>query len=108
VQAVGLDLPVYDPEAIHRTELPLERAEAVLDRLASMTTAERAALPVMAPGREDVIVAGAAILVQVMRRFGFDRTVVSERDVLDGLILELLGERARDRSSEGSEPGRIR
>jgi exopolyphosphatase / guanosine-5'-triphosphate,3'-diphosphate pyrophosphatase len=108
VQAVGLDLPVYDPEAIHRTELPLERAEGVLDRLASMTTAERAALSVMAPGREDVIVAGAAILVQVMRRFGFDRTVVSERDVLDGLILELLGERVPDPSSEGSEPGRIR
>jgi hypothetical protein len=43
-----------------------------------------------------------------MRRFGFDRTVVSERDVLDGLILELLGERAREPSSEGSEPGRIR
>jgi exopolyphosphatase/guanosine-5'-triphosphate,3'-diphosphate pyrophosphatase len=108
VQAVGLDLWVYDPEAIHRTELPLDRAEAVLDRLASMTTAERAALPVMAPGREDVIVAGATILVQVMRRFGFDRTVVSERDVLDGLILEALGEQPPPAGSEGSGRERIR
>ena len=37
-----------------------------------MTTGERAAIPVMAPGRGDVIVAGAVILVAVMGRFGFD------------------------------------
>ena len=55
-----------------------------------MTTPERAALPVMAPGREDVIVAGAVILVEVMRRFGFDQVVVSETDILDGLGLEML------------------
>jgi hypothetical protein len=26
-----------------------------------------------------------------MRRFGFDRTLVSETDILDGLAFELLG-----------------
>jgi exopolyphosphatase/guanosine-5'-triphosphate,3'-diphosphate pyrophosphatase len=55
-----------------------------------MTNAERAAMPVMVPGRGDVIVAGAAILVTVMRRFEFDRTLVSETDILDGLVIELL------------------
>jgi hypothetical protein len=35
-------------------------------------------------------VAGAVILVEVMRRFGFDRALVSETDILDGLALELL------------------
>ena len=52
--------------------------------------AERAALPVMAPGRGDVIVAGAVILATVMRRFGFERALVSETDILDGLAFELL------------------
>ena len=56
-----------------------------------MRTAERAALPVMAPGRADVIVAGAVILVEVMGRFGFDDALVSETDILDGLVLEMLG-----------------
>jgi exopolyphosphatase/guanosine-5'-triphosphate,3'-diphosphate pyrophosphatase len=56
-----------------------------------MATPERAALPVMAPGRADVIVAGAVILVEVMDRFGFDEAVVSETDILDGLVLEMLG-----------------
>jgi exopolyphosphatase / guanosine-5'-triphosphate,3'-diphosphate pyrophosphatase len=90
VQAVALDLPRYDPEAIHRSTLTVETAEAVLERLAGMTSAQRAALPVMAPGREDVIVAGATILVRSMRRWGFHQALVSERDILDGLVLDLL------------------
>jgi exopolyphosphatase/guanosine-5'-triphosphate,3'-diphosphate pyrophosphatase len=58
-----------------------------------MTNDERAAIPVMAPGRGDVIVAGAVILTEVMRRFGYERTLVSETDILDGLAFEALGVR---------------
>ena len=90
VQAIALELPFYDPEAIHRTWLEREDAVGVVERLAGMTTEERAALPVMAPGRADVIVAGATILVEVMDRFGFERALVSETDILDGLLLEML------------------
>jgi exopolyphosphatase/guanosine-5'-triphosphate,3'-diphosphate pyrophosphatase len=93
VQAIALDLARYDPDRIHRTWLGLGDAERVMADLATMTNAERAAIPVMAPGRGDVIVAGAAILVEVMRRFGFERTLVSETDILDGLAFELLGVR---------------
>jgi exopolyphosphatase/guanosine-5'-triphosphate,3'-diphosphate pyrophosphatase len=90
IQAIALGLPFYDPEAIHRSWLSVAEVERVLGELAKMTTAERSAIPVMAPGRGDVIVAGAVILVEVMRRFGFDRALVSETDILDGLALELL------------------
>jgi exopolyphosphatase/guanosine-5'-triphosphate,3'-diphosphate pyrophosphatase len=91
VQAVALDLPRYDPDLIHRSWLTRNDAGEVLGRLATMTNAERAALPVMAPGRGDVIVAGAAILVAAMRRFGLERALVSETDILDGLAFEMLG-----------------
>lgn len=91
VQAISLGLDRYDPERTHRTWLSLEEAERILDELARMTNAERSAIPVMAPGRGDVIVAGALVLVRVMRRFGFQRTLVSETDILDGLVLEMLG-----------------
>jgi exopolyphosphatase/guanosine-5'-triphosphate,3'-diphosphate pyrophosphatase len=90
VQAIALGLGAYDPERIHRTRLSRADAAAVASRLAVMTTAERAALPVMAPGRADVIVAGAVILVEVMERFGFGQAIVSETDILDGLVLEML------------------
>ena len=47
----------------------------------------------MVPGREDVIVAGALILDAVMVRLGFEECLVSESDILDGLIASQLGRR---------------
>jgi exopolyphosphatase/guanosine-5'-triphosphate,3'-diphosphate pyrophosphatase len=91
LQAIALGLERYDPDAIHRSWLSLADAERILLDLARMTNAERAALPVMAPGRGDVMVAGAVIFVETLRRFGFDRALVSETDILDGLAFELLG-----------------
>jgi exopolyphosphatase/guanosine-5'-triphosphate,3'-diphosphate pyrophosphatase len=85
VQAIALGLPEYDPEALHRTVLSRDDAERVFRLLADMTTEERRQIPVMAPGREDVIPAGAAILVGVMRRWGFAEALVSETDILDGI-----------------------
>ena len=49
------------------------------------------ALPVMAPGRGDVIVAGGAVLVETMRRFGIERSLVSETDILLGLAYDAFG-----------------
>jgi exopolyphosphatase/guanosine-5'-triphosphate,3'-diphosphate pyrophosphatase len=102
VQAIALGLGFYDPERIHRTVLAHADAERVLARLSEMTTAERAALPVMAQGRADVIFAGAVIFLEVMRRFGFDRAIVSETDILDGLVLEMLD------VSRGPQPPAVR
>jgi exopolyphosphatase/guanosine-5'-triphosphate,3'-diphosphate pyrophosphatase len=93
LQACALGLSRYDPDLIHRSTLTLADAERTLGELASMTNEARAAIPVMPKGRGDVIVAGAAILVQAMRRFGFEEALVSETDILDGLAFELLGVR---------------
>jgi exopolyphosphatase / guanosine-5'-triphosphate,3'-diphosphate pyrophosphatase len=93
IKAIALGLGRYDPDLTHRTWLSAAEAERVLAQLITMTNGERAAIPVMAPGRGDVIVAGAVILVEVMRRFGYERTLVSETDILDGLAFEALGVR---------------
>jgi exopolyphosphatase / guanosine-5'-triphosphate,3'-diphosphate pyrophosphatase len=90
LRAMVLRLPRYDPDAIHRTWLSADEVDELVERLARMTNAERAALPFMAPGRGDVIVAGAVILSIVTRRLGFDRALVSEADILDGLAIEML------------------
>ncbi len=104
VQGTSLGLTFYDPEEIHRSRLSVGAAERVLDQLARMTNEERAALPVMPPGREDVIVAGAVILVRVMRRFGFDEALVSETDLLDGLVLEMLHPGPSGEGPDGEGP----
>jgi exopolyphosphatase / guanosine-5'-triphosphate,3'-diphosphate pyrophosphatase len=89
VTAIALGLEAYDPRRIHRATLDASEIAAVADKLAAMTVAERAALPVMAKGREDVIVAGALLLDELVRRFRLRKVIASEADILDGVLLEL-------------------
>jgi exopolyphosphatase/guanosine-5'-triphosphate,3'-diphosphate pyrophosphatase len=88
--AVSLGLPGYDRDAIHHSALDPETVGALIRRLAAMTSSERRTLPAMPPGREDVIVAGAIILQRIMERFAFGSVLVSEADILDGLMATLL------------------
>jgi exopolyphosphatase/guanosine-5'-triphosphate,3'-diphosphate pyrophosphatase len=62
----------------------------VTERLLAMTRAERAALPVMHPGRVDVIGGGALVLLALVERFGLEEVLVSEADILDGIALSVL------------------
>jgi exopolyphosphatase / guanosine-5'-triphosphate,3'-diphosphate pyrophosphatase len=89
VTAIGLGLDAYDPARIHRSALSAAEIAAVAEKLAAMTVAERAAIPVMAKGREDVIAAGALLLDELVRTFAFQRVIASETDILDGVLLGL-------------------
>ncbi|MFG2098270.1 exopolyphosphatase [Streptomyces sp. NPDC048612] len=85
VAAIALGLDQYDSEAIHHSRIPLATVREVTGRLLSSTHAERAAIPVMHPGRVDVIAAGALVLLSIMERSGAQEVVVSEHDILDGI-----------------------
>jgi exopolyphosphatase/guanosine-5'-triphosphate,3'-diphosphate pyrophosphatase len=89
VTAIALGLDAYDPRRIHRQTLDAADIGAVAGKLAAMTVAERAALPVMAKGREDVIAAGALLLDELVRRFDLREVIASESDILDGVLLGL-------------------
>lgn len=93
VTAVSLDLPAYDRTRVHHATLVAATVAATADRLSGMTVAQKAALPVMPPGREDVIAAGALVLDAICRVLGLERITVSETDILDGLLLGLAGQR---------------
>ncbi|MDH6136397.1 exopolyphosphatase/guanosine-5'-triphosphate,3'-diphosphate pyrophosphatase [Kitasatospora sp. MAA4] len=85
VAAMALELPAYDSEAVHHARITLEQVREVTGRLLSSTHDERAAIPVMHPGRVDVIAAGALVLLSIMERTGAAELVVSEHDILDGI-----------------------
>ena len=51
--------------------------------------ADRVHNPGLEPERADVIVGGMNVLVMVFRRLGFPAMVVSESDILDGLVASL-------------------
>ena len=86
VAAIEQGLPEYDPEKIHHFRLSRVAAEDVFRTLATENAAQRAHNPGLEPGRVDVIVGGAAVLVGVFRVLGFDDMLVSESDILDGLV----------------------
>jgi exopolyphosphatase / guanosine-5'-triphosphate,3'-diphosphate pyrophosphatase len=69
-------------------ELSAETVERELGRLAAMTVAEREQVPGMDPARAPVIVGGALIVREVLRRYGLDELAWSERDLLDGVAFE--------------------
>jgi exopolyphosphatase / guanosine-5'-triphosphate,3'-diphosphate pyrophosphatase len=94
VAAVELGLPVYDRDRIHHFVLTREAAEDVFRTLATETRAQRVHNPGLEEARADVIVGGAAILVAIMRVFEHDECLVSESDILDGLVRSLLDGRA--------------
>jgi exopolyphosphatase / guanosine-5'-triphosphate,3'-diphosphate pyrophosphatase len=62
--------------------------EGELERLATLPLAERRRVPGLDPERAPVIVAGALIIREVLRRYGLERLEFSERDLLDGIALE--------------------
>ena len=90
VTALALGLDRYRPEAIHHARISYDQVATVTADLLGMTRQQRLALPVMHPGRADVIGAGALVLRVVMERVGIDGVVASEHDILDGICYSLL------------------
>jgi len=89
VAALAHGLPAYDSAVIHGSTTSLMQVEAVTTTLLTQTREQRAAEPVMHPGRVDVIAGGALVLRQLMRRLPVDSVVAGETDLLDGIVYTL-------------------
>ena len=89
--AVELGLAEYDRDEIHHFRISKAAVEDVFRTLATENRSERIQNPGMEEDRADVIVAGLSILVKVMRQLGFDECLVSESDILDGIVADLVG-----------------
>ncbi|MGH2753558.1 MAG: exopolyphosphatase [Actinomycetota bacterium] len=88
--AMKVGLLVHDPDVTHHMVLSHGDIRLMARRLASVTYEQRRSTPGLEPGRADVIVAGAEILLCVMETFDTAEVLVSEKDILDGLVLQLL------------------
>lgn len=86
VAALLLELPEYDRTVVDGSRWPLAQVVELRDRLAAMTLAERLRRPQLPPGRADVIVAGATILVEALRHCGASTLVVRDRGLRYALV----------------------
>lgn len=84
-----LGLSSYDRDAIHHAVLSRRAVEHWRRVLGAEPIAARAKREGLPEGRQDVIFGGALVLDAVMRRLGMSECLVSESDILDGLVLSL-------------------
>jgi len=91
VAAIEIGLAAYDRDRIHHFVLTRQAAEDVFRTLATEPRRQRSHNPGLEEARADVIVGGAVILVGIMRYFDLDECLVSEADILDGLVASLCG-----------------
>ena len=87
--AMNLGLSRYDRDMIHRTTLTLDGLEGLVMMLAEMTEEETAAIPSLDPMRAPVILAGAVVASEAVRRIGSETVTVSETGMLEGILLDL-------------------
>ncbi|MEQ4305948.1 Ppx/GppA phosphatase family protein [Plantactinospora sp. B6F1] len=90
VAGIALGLPEYRPDRIHHARVPYDDVVKVTADLLARSSAERLTIPVMHPGRADVIGAGALVLRIIMERAGMTSVIASERDILDGIAYSLV------------------
>jgi exopolyphosphatase/guanosine-5'-triphosphate,3'-diphosphate pyrophosphatase len=95
LSALAHNMATYDSAAIHLSRVTGSDLLAVCERLIGMTRSQRAALGPMHPGRADVIGGGAIVVEELARelrtRAGIDELIVSEHDILDGIVLSIAG-----------------
>ena len=90
VAAIEQGLHEYDRSRIHHFVLTKAAAEDVFRTVATEALRDRIHNPGLERDRADVIVGGCAILVTIMRVFHFEECLVSEADILDGLVASML------------------
>lgn len=93
LSALAQGLEQYDPVAIHDSVLDFPALRALTAVLQQQTGAERALNPVIHPGRADVLGAGSMIVDGIMDTVeevsGITSFVISEKDILDGIVASL-------------------
>ena len=88
--AIDLKLAVYNSEKIHRHIISLKKIENIYKNLCRLDLKGRKKVAGLHPGRADVIIGGTAIVLGVLKLLDIKDILVSERDILDGIIYTLI------------------
>jgi exopolyphosphatase/guanosine-5'-triphosphate,3'-diphosphate pyrophosphatase len=90
LSAIDIGLREYDREKIHGHILYRDRVLDIFKRFCSMDLKTREKIIGLEPARADIIIGGTAILLKILEMLGLESLIVSENDILDGIIYSLL------------------
>src|SRR4030043_1185748 len=88
--AIDLKLKVYDSEKIHNHVLDFERIEEIQLQLCRLNLKEKKQVKGLDPARADIIIGGTEIVLMILKMLDRKEIIVSERDILDGIIYTLI------------------
>jgi len=94
--AVDLELAEYDSDVVHLSCLSGARMTDLVTMLARLPLEKRRTVVGLHPDRAPVIVGGGLVMETVLALAGLDSTLVSEHDILYGILLESLHELRAD------------
>ena len=86
--AMAQGLRVYDKEKVHGYKLTLDLIDNIYSNLIRLSVDERKLIPGLQPERADIIPAGVLILSRILHGLDKKYLVVSEADILYGLLAE--------------------
>jgi exopolyphosphatase/guanosine-5'-triphosphate,3'-diphosphate pyrophosphatase len=89
LSAINLRLASYDRTLVHHSTLDRRAVDRLVGNLASLTIEQTAAIRSLDPARAPVILAGSIIAREAMRSVGASEVIVSEHDLLDGLVASM-------------------
>ena len=85
--AIRDHLDPYDPSKVHLNHISIDEVSQIEVLLASKTLKEREGITGLQAKRAPVMLAGTILLAELMKNSGFKHLVVSESDLLFGLVV---------------------
>ena len=86
--AVELGIDDYDPTLVNGHVLSVDTIQGLMEEFITRSSAQRLAMSGMEKGREDLIVAGTLMVLEVMDRWGFGEMVISDWGLLEGIAID--------------------
>jgi len=83
--AIELKLKEYNPELVNNFVLSEEMILSTIKKLLNMHKKDRAKITGLEKGREDILVVGALILIETLRKYSQNSVIVSDGGVLEGI-----------------------
>lgn len=80
----------FDKQAIHGMTIPLSAFDAWIERMKTMTIAERRQLPGMEPGREDLVYQGLILMREIMGYCGSSNLIVNTQGARYGILYDMV------------------
>ena len=90
IAAISHNMCIYDPQKVHNTVVAFDYLQSLHEKLKNMSVEQRYDVKGLQKERADVIPAGMAIMLHIMKNLGLESFTASENDNLEGAVIKFM------------------